>query len=118
MQRLAAAVAGQRFDPDQPIPLQRKDVAAQRRAIHHHIGCKRIDGHWPLSLQLGQNGKLRGAQSGRCEKLVIGRSHVARRLAHREAHAAPRMGWGIGAHRVFGSTRLNEYMRVNKRICT
>src|SRR5262249_35157465 len=60
-----------------------------------------IDGHWTLSLQLGQNGKLCGAQSGRREKLVIGCGHVARRLAHREAHAVPDFGWTFGAHGIF-----------------
>jgi len=65
VQLLAAAVGRSRLDPDQPVALERQDVAPERRAIHDHLRRELIDGHRRLPSQLREDGVLGRAQAAR-----------------------------------------------------
>src|SRR5262249_34260568 len=68
---LGAAIGLSRFNPDQPVSLERLDVAAERGAIHDHLSRQFIDGQGSQPLELGQNRKLCRAQPGRRKISVV-----------------------------------------------
>ena len=98
MQFLGAPVGGGRRDPDQPVALERQDVAAERGAVHHHLRGERVDGQRTLPLELRQNRELVRAQAGGREELIIRLGDVARRRAHGVAVAFGGAGFHIGRH--------------------
>ena len=91
-QLAAAAVGGGGDDLDQPVALQRQDVAAERRAIHDQQTRERVDRHRTLAPQPAQYRELGGAQPDRREKLVIELRDMPRRLADRQAIALRKPG--------------------------
>src|SRR6266536_1621690 len=105
VQLLAAAVGRSRLDPDQPVALQRQDVAPERRAIHDHLRRELIDGHRRLPSQLREDGELGRAQAARRQEPVVELRHVPSSLAHGEAIACPGT---IGHRRAFGMFLLDK----------
>ena len=69
------------------IALERLEVAGQRGAVHDQFGGHLIDRHRPQSQQLIQDRKLRDAQAGLAQHLVVHAGDVTRRLPQGEAVA-------------------------------
>src|SRR5262249_26378804 len=98
-QLLGTAIGCSRPDADQPVPLQRQDVASKRGAVHHHVLGKRVDRQWTLSLEPREDGKLGRAQAARRQETVVGLTQASRRRAHGEAVALLRCLSGTHRHR-------------------
>jgi len=77
MQLFSAAVGRGCFNLDQSIALERKNVAAERGAIHDHFLGQGVDRHWAEPFQLCQNRKLRHVQSNGGQELIVKLRHVA-----------------------------------------
>ncbi len=87
LQLLAAPIGVVRRDRDQAIALERPEVAAERRAVHHELGGERVDRHRPEMAELGQHRELGGTQPARRQMPVVELGHVPRGLAHRQTGA-------------------------------
>src|SRR6516165_1612623 len=110
-QLLAPAITATLFDGDQAIALQRQDVAAERRSVHHDLRGKGIDRRRAQSPQLRENGKLRRAQPARRQKLIVELRDVACGLAHRETVAVLRPRISAPDHRNFFSL-ISVHLRL------
>jgi NAD(P)-dependent dehydrogenase (short-subunit alcohol dehydrogenase family) len=95
---LGTAVGRDWFDPDQPIPLQREDVAPERCAIHDHVVGKGVDGQRPPLFELRQNRELSRAQPDRCQELIIKLTNVPSCGSDGEAVAILWSGQGLNWH--------------------
>jgi hypothetical protein len=84
---LGTAVGGDRFDPDQPITLQRQDIAPERRTVHDHVLGKGVDGQRPPLFELRQNRELGRAQPDRRQELIIKLTNLPSRGSDCEAVA-------------------------------
>src|SRR5215472_12257522 len=80
----AAAVAASGDDRDEPLALERLEIAAERCTIHDKIRGECADRHRPEAAQPGQDRELRRAQPRRAEKLIIELGHVPGSLAQRQ----------------------------------
>ena len=96
---LGAPVGCRPFDPNQTIPLQRQDVAPERRAIHHHVPGERVDRQRSQPFELRKDRELGRAQACRRQKLIIKLGDVPSRRADSEAIAFLRARYGIHGHR-------------------
>src|SRR5260370_10727887 len=93
-----APVGWCRFDPDQPVSLQRLDVTPECRAIHDHLIGKGVDRERSSALELRQDGELGGAQPGGRQELIIELGAVASGGADGEAVAILRSWQAYGLH--------------------
>src|SRR5213592_2318317 len=87
MQFLAAAIQASVLYADEAVTLQWKHGPSQCRAIHYELACERVDRKRSQPFQLRQDRKLRRAQAGGSQALVVELGDVAGRLAQRQTIA-------------------------------
>src|ERR1700730_2253175 len=95
---LGAPVGRRRFDPDQTIPLQRQDVASERRAIHDHVPGERVDRQRSQPFEPGENRELGCAKATRRQELIVELRDVPSRRSDSETVAFLGPWWGCGRH--------------------
>src|SRR5258708_7749020 len=83
------AAIGARPIAEQPIPLEKLQVAAKRRAVHRHHGGQLRDGLHAARGELVQDRELSGPKATFHQHLIVGSSQIAGRLAQCQAVAAP-----------------------------
>jgi hypothetical protein len=84
---LGAPVGCRPFDPNQTIPLQRQDVAPERRPIHHHASGECVDRQWSQPFELRKDRELGRAQACRRQELIVKLGDAPSRRADSEAIA-------------------------------
>ena len=87
VQLLAAAIQRPVLDADEAVTLQRQHGTSQRRTIHDQLARERVDRQRSQPFQLRQDRKLRRAQPGRRQALVVELGDVTGGLAQRQAIA-------------------------------
>ncbi len=97
--KLARSLVDARRNLDEAASGERIEVAGERSAIEQHRGRERADRHRRVMRERAQHAELRGAQSGRGERIVVEVRDRAARATKARA--------GTGRHRGTGRAVLN-----------
>src|SRR5712671_5762444 len=112
---LGAAVGFIWFDRNQPVPLERQDIAPKRGAVHHHLLGEPVDRQRSLPFQPRKDGELRHAQAGGRQELIIELGYVPSRRSNGEAVAFATRWQGFSSHRSILSAK-NVHIRSYRSI--